>query len=164
MEAEKLIFSLAGTTETEEIFAFLHALAGSPYCAWTEDYPAKEHTADDIANGGLYTLRDPEHKLAAAATIRYWAEHDTLGIPWQSGKPCDLMRIGVACAYHGQGIAGMMMKHLCRTAAEKGFDGMRILVSRDNLPAIRVYEKAGAVHRGEAFTYGTHWLCREILF
>ncbi len=160
---DELIFSLAAPTELEEIFTMLHSLVGTPYCAWSKDYPAKEHTADDLANGVLYTLRDSTGRLAAAATIRYWEEHDGL-VPWQSKHPCDLMRIGVDRAYHGQGVAGRMMAHLCRAAAQNGFDGMRILVCRDNLPAIRVYERAGAVHRGEAFSWDTHWLCREILF
>ncbi len=156
------IFQLAKPEELEEIYAFLHRLAGTPFCAWTDDYPAKEHTADDLANGVLYTLRDGDGRLISAATIRYWAEHDSFA-PWQSKNPCDLMRIGVGQAYQGQGVAGRMMEYLCHAAAEKGFDGIRILVCRDNLPAIRVYERAGAVHRGENFSYGTHWLCREIL-
>ncbi len=160
---DELIFSAAAPPELEEIFAMLHSLAGTPYCAWTEDYPSKDLTADDLASGSLYTLRDNDGRLAAAATIRHCDEHDGL-VPWQSRHPCDLMRIGVDRAYHGQGIAGQMMVHLCSTAARKGFDGMRILVSRDNLPAVRVYERAGAVHRGEAYSWGVHWLCREILF
>ncbi|MEG2075628.1 MAG: GNAT family N-acetyltransferase [Victivallaceae bacterium] len=159
----KFIFSPAQPEDAEAIYTLWQSLVGTPFCAWSIDYPANFHAKEDIQDNAIYLLRTKNNTLAAVGTIKHLTEHDNIA-PWQGKNPCDLMRIGVERQLQGQGIAQHFMAQLVQCAKAKGFDSMRILVCQTNLPAIRLYEKLGAKKRGEHFSYDTDWFCLELLF
>ncbi len=158
---EDFSFRPARPEEADEVFRLWHSLVGTPFCAWNESYPARAMADEDIALGALYCLCR-ENEIIGVGTIRRWEEHDSVA-SWKSRRPCDLMRIGIKRSVQGRGAAGILLRRLLGAARDQGHDGMRILVCRDNLPAIRLYTRAGAVARGEAFAYDIHWLCLEIV-
>lgn len=134
-------FRPAAAGEGEMIFALYRSLVGTPYCPWDATYPARENVDDDLATGTLFVLANSAG-IVAAGTIRHCEEHDGL-VPWTGRNPCDLMRFGVARMAQGRGVGRRFLDELAKTAGQRGFDTMRILVARDNLPAVQLYRRGG---------------------
>ncbi len=159
----ELIFRPAIPEDAAPVFSLYRSLVGTPYCAWDDSYPAEEHVSDDIAAQALYCLCDGTAPVAAAA-IRLCEEHNSFPL-WSAMKnPCDLMRIGVARNRQGHGVGRFFLAKLLDEAKRTGYDGMRILVAKSNLPAVSLYRRIGARYRGDAFSYNIDWFCYEIVF
>lgn len=161
-QPQSVRFRSALPGDANAIFAIYRSWIGSPYCTWSDEYPTRDLVDTDLADNALYCLDDGRNILAVA-TVRYWAEHDTVA-PWHSRNPIDLMRIAVARNHQNRGLARLLLEHLTNLTRSTGHDGMRILVAKKNLPAVRLYQNAGAIRRGEVFLYGTDWFCDEIVY
>lgn len=155
-------FRHAQAADTDEIFAIYRSWIGAPYCAWSDEYPTRDFIGFDLAANAIYCLADAG-RILAVGTVRYWPEHDTAA-PWQSRNPIDLMRIATLRDYHSRGLGRLLLDHLIEASRRSGHDGMRILVAQKNLPALKLYQNAGAVRRGEIFLYDTAWFCDEIIY
>lgn len=155
----ELTFRCAVEADIPEVFALYRSLVGSPYCAWTAEYPGLQQVCADVACGALYVMQGPAG-LVAAGAIAHLDEHDPLQA-WSGKHPCDLLRFGVARRYQGQGLGRDFLDRLCCAAAAKQYDTLRILVSAINLPAVTLYRKTNARYRGDAQSYGIQWHCFE---
>ena len=156
----ELVFRCATEADIPGVFALYRSLVGSPYCAWTADYPSLNHVCSDVACGALYVVQR-QTDLVAAGAIAYLDEHDPLQA-WSGKHPCDLLRFGVARSDQGQGVGHYFFHRLCCVAAAKQHDTLRILVSATNLPAVALYRKTGATYRGDAQAYAILWHCFEL--
>ena len=165
MKHENLIFREAEHRDEPEIWKLYRAQLGLPGCAWDETYPARENISDDLTIHSLYCLTDSAGKMLGAGTIRLCPEHSELPF-WnpRMHHPCDLMRICILPEKQSCGLGSLLLRQLLVAAVRSGYDGMRILVSRTNPPALRLYEKAGAVFCGETRMYEIGWRCCEIVF
>ncbi len=155
-------FRPAQPADAEAIYAIYESWFGAEFCTWNREYPTRENIADDLALGVIYCLCD-ESGIVAVGTVRPWPEHDRLAA-WHSAKPCDLMRIAVRRNVHSRGLGKLLLENLIAVSREKGFTGMRILVAKKNLPAIKLYKAFGAIYRGDTWCYDTDWFCYEILY
>ncbi len=159
-------FGLASSGDEEEILRLYHGLIGTPGCTWHLEYPGMEDIRSDIAKSSLYCLRDEAGRIitVAAAGADDELEHD--GIPWDARmkKPCDLARIGVPAEHQRKGLATLIMTRLMADVQKRGFDGIRMLVSRTNPPALNLYKKMGFTCCGEIYKYGVDFYCYEIVF
>ena len=155
-------FNLANQDEADEIFKLYHSLIGTPGCTWNLDYPNKEIVQTDIDKKSLYTLRDSENMLASVAFAGKSDELDSLC--WSLNNPCDLARIGVASMFQRQGIGTIILKKVITVAKARGFDGIRMLVSKSNPSALALYDKNGFIKCGEAFMFEIDFHCYEMIF
>ena len=154
-------FQLASIDELDDIVSIYHRLIGTPGCTWSLDYPSKETAENDIKNECLYTLKKDD-KIIAVASV---GDFDELGdLQWKAKKPCELARIGVDPSFQKQGIGSIMLENLIRMAKEKGYDGIRILVSKTNEPALALYEKNGFERCGQVFRFDIDFYCYQITF
>lgn len=64
-----------------------------------------------------------------------------------------MARIGVGPSFQKQGIRTVILKNIISTAKEKGYDGIRMLVSKTNTAALALYGKNGFERCGEVFSY-----------
>lgn len=156
------VFSLAKPSEIDEILDFYHNLIGTPGCTWSLDYPDKELLESDIKSESLYTLRDKDNTLISVAAAGVSDELNELH--WNTKNPCDLARIGVLSSKQNQGIGTLMLCNIINAAKSRGFDGIRLLASRNNPPAISLYNKNSFHKCGETFLYGFDFLCFEMVF
>ena len=157
---EKYKFSLAKTADVSEILNLYHSLIGTPGCTWNLDYPNKEIVETDIEQESLYVLRNDNSRIVAVAAAGKSSELDELS--WSPGKPCDLARIGVLFEMQNQGIGTIILKNVKNEVKQRGFDGIRMLVSRSNHSALALYDKNGFHKCGETFMYGIDFFCYEI--
>jgi len=154
-------FRLANKDDIPEITSIYRSLVGTPGCTWNLDYPNAESALSDLENGALYVL-ETDGKIVAAASMGDFNELSHL--PWASQRPCELARIGVLPAMQKHGVGSIILQNVIRAAKEKGFDGMRFLVSKNNIAALALYDKNGFEKCGETFMYGLDFYCYQICF
>ena len=83
---------------------------------------------------------------------------------WKPKNPCELARIGVNPVFQNQGIGTIILQHIITAMKEKGFDGMRFIVSKTNPAALALYDKNGFERCGEAFVFDIDWYCYQMKF
>jgi ribosomal protein S18 acetylase RimI-like enzyme len=154
-------FSLAGYDDVPEIASLYGSLIGTPGCTWSSEYPNEESAKSDVEKEALYILK-MDHKIVAVASMGDFNELSHL--QWSMQKPCELARIGVVSAMQNQGVGTAILQNVIRIAKDKGFDGMRLLVSRTNPAAMALYEKNGFEKCGQAFMYGIDFYCYQAVF
>jgi ribosomal protein S18 acetylase RimI-like enzyme len=155
------IFSLAERSDILEIVGIYHSLIGTPGCTWNSYYPNQETAESDITDKSLYTLKK-DGSILAVASMGKFNEYGHL--QWSLTNPCEMARIGVAPSQQGKGVGTVMLRHLIQTAKDKGFDGIRILVSKGNHAALALYEKNGFVRCGEACMFEIDFYCYQRQF
>lgn len=153
-----LEFKLANKEDINEIVELYQRLIGTPGCTWNNDYPDKEMAEYDIENNWLYTLRK-QNKIIAVASICKFDE--LVDLPWKPKNPCELARVGVDLSLHRQGIGTMLLEKVIEVVKEKGFDGIIMLVSKNNIAALKLYEKFGFEKCGEVFRYDNDYYCYQ---
>ena len=154
-------FLLASPGDISEVMSIYHTLIGTPGCTWGLDYPNLEIVESDIENESLYVLKDGS-KIIAVASACAFNELGHLG--WKPKNPCELARIGVAPDMQRQGIGTIILQNVMNAAKNKGFDGIRMLVSKTNPAALALYEKNGFERCGEVFMYDIDFYCYQIEF
>jgi len=155
------IFSPARYDDVPEIVAIYHACVGTPGCTWDDEYPSRESAESDIGSESLYILKKDEQIVAVASA----GDFDELGdLVWTPKRPCELARIGVIPSMQGRGIGTVILEHIMKAMRKKGFDGIRMLVSKTNPAALALYEKNGFERCGEVFRFDIDFYCYQIAF
>ena len=160
---EDYSFALAKRSDTPEILKLYRSLIGVPGCTWNADYPSREITEADIDAESLYVLLDKKYKIAAAVTARKDVDLDELDC-WRTKNPCDLARFGVLTGKQNRGTGGFLLRKTISAVRRKGFDGMRMLVSKNHVVARKLYQRQGFVKMGETTMYDSDFDCFELLF
>lgn len=144
------------------VLALYRSLIGTPGTTWNEHYPTRQDVAADIARGSLWCLRGEDGSLWGAASCGD-DDADIRDLPcWTPAeRSCELCRIGIRRELQGRGLGERLVRFLLREAARQGRDWMRLLVSRDNPAALRLYQKLGFAEAGSCEMYGVRWLCQE---
>lgn len=154
-------FLLAEYDDTPEIVNIYQSLVGTPGCTWDSDYPSRESAESDVENKSLYILKKNGGIIAVASAGNFdELEH----LQWAPKKPCELARIGVKPAYQKQGIGTLILQNVIKTMKEKGFDGIIMLVSKNNPAALAMYDKNGFEKCGEVFMYDIDFYCYQLKF
>jgi L-amino acid N-acyltransferase YncA len=154
-------FLLASYDDITEIVDIYHSLIGTPGCTWDLDYPNRESAESDISRSSLYILKKNDKIVAVASADAF----NELGhLQWTPQNPCELARIGVIPSMQKQGIGTLILQNVIRTIREKGYDGIRMLVSKTNPAALALYDKNRFVKCGEVFMYDIDFFCYEMKF
>lgn len=156
--------SLAMPEDTEAVLALYRAASSTPGSSWTEDYPSREFVTADVSRGSLYCLWGEKGQLLGAASGGE-PDEDIRDLPcWDhtARQPWELCRVGVHPDCQGRGLAKVLVRHILEDAARRGTDSVRLLVSRDNPPAVALYRQLGFVTVGTCRMYETDWFCQEL--
>lgn len=156
-------FSLARLSDTPEILKLYRSLMGMPSCTWNVDSPNREIVEADINTESLYIVSDKKYKIVAVATICKKIDWDELTC-WKTRNPCDLARFGISIEKQNQEIGSFLLRKIISTARRNGFDGTRLLVSKDNLIAQKMYQQQGFKRVGEKCVYSSDFECFELFF
>ena len=154
-------FSLAGNDDIPEIISIYNGLIGTPGCTWNAEYPSIETAESDINRKSLYMLKHKEEIVAVVSAGPF----DELGhLKWKPKNPCELARIGVIPSMQRRGVGTAVLHNVISAMMEKGYDGIRMIVSKNNPVALALYNKNGFEICGEAFMYGFDFYCYQMLF
>jgi ribosomal protein S18 acetylase RimI-like enzyme len=152
-------FSLASREDIPAILSLYRSLVGMPGCTWDDEYPSRETAEQDSARQALYVLKKGGNVVAVASVGAF---DELADLQWKPHNPCELARIGVSPNLQNQGIGTMILRHVMEAAKAKGFDGIRMLVSKTNHPALALYEKNGFERCGETYRFDHDFYCYQI--
>ena len=154
-------FTLAQPCDIPEIMRLYGSIVGTPDCTWSDDYPRLENVESDIAAQSLYILKDGATIISAAFA---GACDELAEFHWQCENPCELARIGVVLSMQGCGIGSLMLKNVISAVKKRGFDGIRMLVSRNNPAALAMYDKNGFTRLDEIRMFDIDFYRYEMRF
>ena len=117
---------MIGMMRTEDLDEILKIEEEAFPRPWPGDYFLSEMNGENF--GEVYVDRIDGH-VVSYGNIRYMFEN------------CDLTRIGVRKDLRHRGYGRKMLKHLIRTAEEKGCEFMHLEVDVNNTEAVKLYEK-----------------------
>jgi L-amino acid N-acyltransferase YncA len=152
-------FLLANYDDIPQIIDIYHSLIGTPGCAWSLDYPDRETAESDVDSKSLYVLKKNGIIIAVASVGEF---NELEHLQWTLKVPCELARLGVIPTLQKRGIGTTILKNIIKTAKEKGFDGIRMIVSKTNPAALALYDKNGFEKCGEVSMYDIDFYCYQI--
>ena len=157
----KYDFSLAASDDIPAIMAIYGSLIGTSGCTWGDDYPCMDNVVNDIASGSLYVIRDGDTIISVAAAGFCDELEDFV---WSPKNPCDLARIGVVSDKQNRGIGSLMLQNVIAAVKLRGFDGIRMLVSKTNPHALAMYDKNGFTRLNEVVIFDIDFYRYEMVF
>ena len=54
------VFEHVKASEADKVLSLYRSLVGTPFCAWTADYPSRSDVEFDLSRNALFCLRDEE--------------------------------------------------------------------------------------------------------
>ncbi len=112
-------------------------------------YPTETDFQKAIETGTLY-LGELEGRLAAGMILTQGTDKTYGEPPWRVDAPDEetavIHTLGVSPAFSGRGLAFQMIEGAVTLAREKGWRALRLDVLEDNVPAQRLYQRAGFVY------------------
>lgn len=115
-------------------------------------YPGRESIQTAIENGVQY-ICTVEGKAVGAFILNQDAQGNYAAGEWtkelQDGEYMVIHTLAVLPDYARQGIGRAMIEYAIERAGSRGYKAIRLDVVPDNLPARKLYEKAGFIFAGE---------------
>ena len=150
-------------SEADEVLALYRSLVGTPFCAWTADYPARSDVDFDLSRNALFCLRDEENgEMAGVISIDEDPKVENLTCWTPNRQPGrELSRLGVKEAYQNQGIARKLMAGAIEELRRQGYKSVHILVAKENKKALASYRVFEYEVVGECFMHEHEYLCYE---
>ena len=183
-------FRRAKREEAGEILQLYRSLIGTEYCVWTENYPTEREVEFDLSRNALFclrkitsesdsreqelqgtgmaegktteTLQETRGRLMGVISIDddpqvkelpFWSEELT--------PVAELSRLGVAVEYQNRGIARILLQEAMTELKAQGYKAVHILVAKDNVKALRSYEKLHFTTAGECELFDHSYWCYE---
>lgn len=127
--------------------------AGINYPKWTRGvYPGRQSISKAIQNGTQY-ICTIEGRAVGAFILNQDAQGNYTAGEWakelQDGEYMVIHTLAVSPDCARQGIGRAMIEYAVKQAKDRGYKAIRLDVVPDNLPARKLYEKAGFTFAGE---------------
>ena len=126
-------------------------------------HPTDEGLRSYVENGEMYLLMDDQDTVAGMVAIVMHQGLDYEDIPWaeklENDQVATFHLLAVCPEYQGRALGNTILELAGELAKQQGKRAMRLDVLESNLPAQRMYEKAGYVYRGKQRWYAenTGW-------
>lgn len=124
-----------------------HLAATTNYPGWKKGiYPQRQTAVDGVKEGSLYLARQGD-AIIASVILRHASQPAYRGVRWQiSAEDPEVLVVytfTVHPAYQGRGVGRAMMDFVLHQGQASGAKAIRLDVSAENAPAIRLYESCG---------------------
>ena len=153
--------TMAREEDRAEILSLYRTQVGREFCAWSEEYPSDGEISRDLAADALFVLKRGGRILAAVSIEE---DENVERLPcWNENlfPEGELARIGVLPEAQGRGLGRRILQYGMDELKKRGFRGVRMLVNKRNLKAIRCYAVFGFRVAGECHMYDQDFLCYE---
>ena len=136
--------------EADTVLKLYRSLLGTPYCVWTEDYPTEKEVEFDFSRDALFCMRDDDGNIIGVISIDDDPNVECLTCWSKTMVPsAEVSRVGVYQEFQNQGIARKLLV------------GVHLLVAKDNVKALRSYDKLNFESVGECELWGHMYWCYE---
>ncbi|MCR4622517.1 MAG: GNAT family N-acetyltransferase [Clostridiales bacterium] len=158
-----MVFRQAGQADAQTVLALYNSVKGTPFCVWDEDYPGEEEIRGDLAARCLYVLEDMGETVGAVSIV---PENETDRFEcWKVRQNArEFARVVIRPDHQGRGLSRLLVEGVVKELRARGAEAIHISVAKTNIPAGRLYAKAGFTVRGEADIFGgSYYLCEMVL-
>lgn len=158
----KMNFERVKREEADTVLKLYRSLLGTPYCVWTEEYPSEKEVEFDLSRDALFCMRDDAGNIAGVISIDDDPNVECL-ICWSETMvpSAEVSRVGVCQEFQNQGIAGKLLKGVMEELKNRGYQAVHLLVAKDNVKALRSYDKLNFENVGECELWGHMYWCYE---
>lgn len=123
------------------------------YARWSYGkHPRDELLKAYIDRGEMYFLMD-EEEIAGMAAVAMGQGDEYLNIPWKEKLPSDEVAtvhlLAVCPGHRGRSLGIKILEDALEIAARNGKKAVCLDVLKSNIPALKMYDKAGFTYRGE---------------
>ncbi len=142
----------ANPGEFEAVRSFYHShidqSQGSPFdIGWKKGiYPSDSYLLDALAAGALF-VGIAEEEIVAGMILDHHCNEDYRKVTWLTEAAAEeimvIHALGVLPSWGGKGIGAAMVDKAMEIAGKAGCKVMRLDVLEGNLPAVRLYTRAG---------------------
>lgn len=147
--------------DRSEVLALYRAQIGRDFCPWDEEYPSNGTIDWDLTRDALFVLKR-DGCIKAAVSVEQDEELDELSCWDESLAPeGELARLAVLPEEQNKGLGRIMLRFAMEELKRRGYRGVRFLVNRDNVRAIRSYAVFGFRTVGVCRMYGQDLFCYE---
>lgn len=145
-----------------EIISLYNDIKTNSVNFWDNNYPNEEIIRWDIERNGLYGVFI-SNKLVGISFLGQRCEENEEDFTWKENftRRGTFSRIGVSPDFQHQGIATQLVEFILAELKNRGFDGVRILVEKNNSNALGLYKKFNFNICGETYRYGHNFLLME---
>lgn len=131
--------------EADTVLKLYRSLLGTPYCVWTEDYPTEKEVEFDFSRDALFCMRDDDGNIIGVISIDDDPNVECLTCWSKTMVPsAEVSRVGVYQEFQNQ-----------------GYQAVHLLVAKDNVKALRSYDKLNFESVGECELWGHMYWCYE---
>lgn len=136
-------------------------IANSTTFGWDDNYPSDQMIADDIKDNNLFGLFDKDELVAVSyvgkRNIPDYIDFWKLDIK----RPAKWTRICVSPKHQNKGIGTLFVEKIVKKLKAENYDGIRILVAKQNTSALKLYAKQNFDCVGNYFEGPVEMLCFE---
>ncbi len=134
-----------------------------PFCVWDDEYPTIIDIKEDYKTNNLFVYVNGNEIIGAISIVPINEMDDCS--EWKiTNKVCEIARIVIDNKHHGKGLARKMIESIFDLCKNRDFNAIHLSCQKDNLPAIKTYQKLGFSFVGEKFMYNNHYyLCEKNL-
>lgn len=152
---------MATEKDRDELLSLYRAQLGREFCPWDEHYPSNHEIDWDLERDALFVMKI-NGSIRAAISID---EDDAVNqLPCWDNKLApegELARLAVLPEEQNKGIGRIMLQFGMDELKRRGFQGIHILVNKQNTKAINCYSVFGFRVVGECYLYEQNFLCYE---
>ena len=148
--------------EADTVLKLYRSLLGTPYCVWTEEYPSEKEVEFDLSRDALFCMRDDTGNIAGVISIDDDPNVECLTCWSETMVPsAEVSRVGVCREFQNQGIARKLLEGVMEELKKRGYKAVHLLVAKDNVKALRSYDKLNFENVGECELWGHMYWCYE---
>lgn len=149
-EFDRLVIRPAYRNEVPEVGKLYYTLTGfleshTNYPGWHQNIYPNESIAEDAFRCGSLHVAVQYGRVVGSVILFNGPDPDYQGVQWKYPSEYELIihTLAVHPDFNRQGIGGKLLEYAERMARQKGMDTVRLDVSLQNSPAIRLYESHG---------------------
>ncbi len=147
-------FERAKIEDTEQVARILEEgrayLKAQGVAQWQTDLPFLGETAENIATGRQYLVREGEEIAGVCATFEYEPDYEQIDGAWLTAeKYLAVHRVAVAPAFRGRGVPKLIYEGCSALARERGVLSLRADTHADNARMRATFLKNGFVYCGK---------------
>ncbi len=126
-------------------------------------YPGEPELQSDFSRDSLFCIRDDvSGEIAGLVSIDDDPEVESIACWSEELQPsAEISRLGVAEKYQNRGIARELLAGAMEELRRRGCKSAHMLVAKDNVKALRSYQKLTFVKVGEYVLQGHDYWCYE---
>lgn len=150
---------MAQQDDASHVLSLYQSAQSYAFCVWNDIYPSITEIEHDLETKNLYVMTDGS-KIIGAISVVPENELDSFDC-WSYKDGKEIARVVIDKAYQGQGLSFEMVQYVEAILQRNGCKAIHLSVVKSNIPAYKIYIKAGFIVVGEAQMYNNDYYLME---